>query len=125
MKTRRAAERRGRIAETIAALYLTAKGYRVIAQRLRTPYGEIDIAALRGGTLVIVEVKARAGAEAGIYAVGAHSRGRLMRAAQALARTWRLNDRPIRFDIVVIRPWARPLHLINAWREEDAARRIF
>lgn len=43
---RRAAERRGRSAEIIAALWLMAKGYRILGQRLRTPFGEVDIAAL-------------------------------------------------------------------------------
>jgi putative endonuclease len=121
VRSRRAAERKGRWAETLAALYLMAKGYRIIAQRARTPYGEIDIAALRGHALVIVEVKARMNEDAGIYAVGARSRGRILRAAQSFAKTWRLSGAPIRFDIVIVRPWARPLHLVNAWREEDAA----
>ena len=120
MKAREDAELRGRVAETLAALYLMLKGYRIIAQRARTPYGEIDIAALRGKALVIVEGKTRATEEGGIYAVGARSRRRILRAAQSFARTWRLSGAPIRFDIMVMRPWARPLHLINAWREEDA-----
>ncbi|HVY02292.1 MAG TPA: YraN family protein [Caulobacterales bacterium] len=120
MKSRRAAERKGRIAESLAALYLMAKGYRILAQRARTHFGEIDLAALKDGALVIVEVKARASAEAGILAVGARARGRLTRAAQSFAKRWRLTGRPIRFDIMVMRPWAAPLHVTNAWREEDA-----
>src|SRR5215510_11526326 len=114
MNKRRAAERKGRVAETIAALFLMAKGYRILAQRARTHFGEIDVAALKDGALVIIEVKARANEEAGVLAVGARSRGRLMRAAQSLAKRWRLAGRPIRFDIMVMRPWAAPLHVINA-----------
>lgn len=116
---RRASETWGRIAETLAALFLMAKGYRILAQRARTQFGEVDVAALKDGALVIVEVKARADEVAGILAVGARSRGRLTRAAQALAKRWRLGAVPIRFDIVVMRPWSAPRHLINAWREED------
>ena len=73
----------------------------------------------KDGALVIVEVKARANASAGVLAVGARARGRLTRAAQSLAKRRRLAGRPIRFDIMVMRPWAAPLHAINAWREDD------
>jgi putative endonuclease len=108
------------VAETLAALYLMAKGYRILGQRQRTPFGEVDVAALKNGALVIVEVKARPDEETGVLAVGARSRGRLTRAAQMLAKRWRLNSVPIRFDIVVMRPWAAPVHVINAWRGDDA-----
>ena len=43
----------------VAALYLRAKGYRIIARNLQTPVGEIDIVARRGHLLVFVEVKYR------------------------------------------------------------------
>jgi putative endonuclease len=66
---RREAERRGRVGEWIAMLYLVAKGYRVIGHRLRTPYGEVDLAAWKGGVLVIVEVKTRKSYAAGAYAL--------------------------------------------------------
>src|SRR5450755_4768152 len=42
-----AAFRTGLSAETRAAAYLMAKGYRILAKRFRTPYGEIDIVARR------------------------------------------------------------------------------
>ncbi|MBB4631714.1 YraN family protein [Sphingosinicella soli] len=56
---RQAAERHGRRAERIAALWLKLKGYRILGQRIRTPAGEIDIVARRGRLLAFVEVKAR------------------------------------------------------------------
>ena len=37
-----------------------ARGYRILARRFRTPHGEIDIVARRGGLIAFVEVKARA-----------------------------------------------------------------
>ena len=40
-----AAFRTGLSAEASAAAYLMAKGYRILAKRFRTPYGEIDIVA--------------------------------------------------------------------------------
>ncbi len=57
---RRKAWRRGRTAETLCVICLVMRGYRILARRLRTPVGEIDIVARRRGTLAIVEVKARA-----------------------------------------------------------------
>ena len=55
-----AAFRTGLSAESRAAAYLMAKGYRILAKRFRTPYGEIDIVARRRNLLAFVEVKARA-----------------------------------------------------------------
>lgn len=49
----------GRRGESLAQLYLTQKGYRVIATRYRTPYGEIDLIIQDDKTLVFVEVKTR------------------------------------------------------------------
>src|SRR5215212_4116738 len=49
----------GLSAESRAAAYLIAKGYRIVARRFRSPVGEVDIVARRRGVLVFVEVKAR------------------------------------------------------------------
>src|SRR5690606_910701 len=57
---RRAAERQGHRGEGLAALYLQAKFYAIRDRRFKTPMGEIDIVAERAGTVVFVEVKARA-----------------------------------------------------------------
>jgi putative endonuclease len=43
--SRQQAERRGRAAEWAAMLFLLCKGYRILGHRLRTPYGEVDLAA--------------------------------------------------------------------------------
>ena len=57
------AERQGRRGETLAALYLQAQLYQIVARRFKTPVGEIDLIAERFGTTVFVEVKARGRAE--------------------------------------------------------------
>jgi hypothetical protein len=46
-------------AETVAALLLRLKGHRVVAQRYKTPVGEIDLVALKGKRLAFIEVKRR------------------------------------------------------------------
>ena len=47
----------GQIAESITAWILRFKGYRIEKRRYRTPVGEIDILASKGGLLVVVESK--------------------------------------------------------------------
>jgi putative endonuclease len=116
--TRRRAERRGRIAEWIAMGFLMAKGYRILGHRLRTPHGEVDIAAWKSGVLVIVEVKARRSFDAGAYAVTPMAQGRIARAAQALAGRWRLTTAPIRFDFIVVGSGLLPRHERAAWFDE-------
>ena len=54
-----AAFQTGLSAETRAAAFLIAKGYRILARRFRTPYGEIDIVAKRRNLIAFIEVKAR------------------------------------------------------------------
>ena len=49
----------GRAGEERAAQYLIAAGYTVIDRNWRCPIGEIDIVAVRGRTLAVVEVKTR------------------------------------------------------------------
>ena len=64
------ARRTGRRAEVLAALWLMAKGYRILGFRLKTPQGEIDLLARRGAELAVVEVKIRSTIEAALEAVG-------------------------------------------------------
>lgn len=116
--TRRAAEMRGRLAEWIAMIWLMAKGYRILGHRLRTPFGEVDVAAWKAGVLVIVEVKARRSYDAGAYAVTPMAQGRIARAARVLAGRWRLTAAPIRFDLVVVGAGWLPRHERAAWMSE-------
>ena len=51
--------RRGRLSELLAAAMLLAKGYRILERRCRTPYGELDIVAVRARRIAFVEVKRR------------------------------------------------------------------
>jgi putative endonuclease len=55
----RAKDDLGRRGEEAATAYLTSLGYRIVDRNWRCPAGEIDIVALDGGELVVVEVKTR------------------------------------------------------------------
>lgn len=116
--SRREAERRGRLAEWQAMIFLMCKGYRILGHRLRTQFGEVDVAAWKAGVLVIVEVKARSTYDAGAYAVTPMAQQRIARAAQVLAGRWRLNAAPIRFDLVVVGSGLLPRHERAAWFDE-------
>lgn len=116
---RRAAERRGRVAETFAALWLALKGYRLLAHRARTPFGELDLVALKRGVLVIVEVKQRADVRAGLEAVGWGQRRRIADGAAYWAGRAGFAGLPMRFDLVVVSPGAWPVHVRGAWRLGD------
>ena len=114
---RRGAESYGRFAERLCRLALRLNGYRILARRLRTPMGEIDIVARRGDTLAIVEVKARGAWDAANEALGARQRGRLARAAHAyLAANPQYAGLVLRFDVMLVTPWSWPRHLRDAWR---------
>ena len=43
--------------EHIAAEWLAKRGYAIVAQNVRTPYGEIDVIARQGTVTIFVEVK--------------------------------------------------------------------
>ena len=115
---RLAAWRRGRWSEALCRLALRLKGYRILAQGWRCQQGEIDIVAKRGGTVAIVEVKARNSLDAANSALSPRQRQRLERAAATfVARHPGLTGLPIRFDMMLVTPGRWPSHLVDAWRQ--------
>lgn len=116
-KRRRAAYGRGRRAEWLAAWWLRLQGYRILARGWRSPLGEIDLVAARGGILAFVEVKRRAEEAAALRAVSAKQRARIERAARGfLQRHPELSGHACRFDALLLLPGRLPRHLPDAWR---------
>ena len=110
-----ARERSGRRAETIAMFWLVLKGYRILARRLKTPRGEIDIVARRGRRLAFVEVKYRDRRDAADASLTTQQAARLHNAAEYyLSRHPRLAAYDRHFDAIFILPRRRPLHLPDA-----------
>jgi putative endonuclease len=114
---RRAALRRGRWAERLAACWLIAKGYRILERNQRTPFGEIDLIARRGRLVALVEVKARVSRADALDALRPLQQQRIARAgAWYVARRPRLRGLDVRCDLMVVPAWRRPHHLPDAWR---------
>lgn len=112
------AEKSGRRSETLAALFLMLKGYRIVERRARTPLGEIDLVVRSPrGVLCFVEVKSRADMTAMPHALGERQRARICRAAALyVARRPALGARGVRFDMITVAPGALPRHMPDAWR---------
>lgn len=116
-RDRHKAQRYGAWAERISAWHLRARGYRILARRFKVPVGEIDIVAAKGDILAIVEVKARRDLDTAAESISAHQRGRIARAALAFCQANpKYAGAGIRFDVMLIRPWRLPVHIVGAWQ---------
>ena len=113
--TRAEAEKGGRRAETIAAWWLRLKGWAILARRVRTPVGEVDLIARRGRTLAFVEVKARSSADQAALALDDYRLRRVAAAAEALSPRYARAGDDLRIDAIFIVPRRLPRHLPNVW----------
>lgn len=101
--SRRAAERRGRAAEFVVARWYRQRGFAVLAQRLRTAAGELDLVVADAASLVFVEVKARAGLTVAVEAVTPRQQRRIAAAAAiALAENPDWARGGTRFDVMLV-----------------------
>ncbi|MBL0143424.1 MAG: YraN family protein [Betaproteobacteria bacterium] len=97
------ARRRGEEAEELATRYLADQGLSIIARNYRTRFGEVDLVAQDGATLVFVEVRARSWSAFG-GAAGSVDSGKQRRVVAA-ARHYiaRLRaEPPCRFDVITL-----------------------
>jgi putative endonuclease len=107
---------KGIAAEQQAAVWLEEQGWRILRQRCKTPYGEIDILAEKETILLVVEVKARKTVTEGLEAV---SRRQQQRLANALAWFYgqhpEYNNHDLRLDAIVVLPDSAIHHIPQAW----------
>ncbi|WP_422020505.1 YraN family protein [Roseibium sp.] len=119
-ESRRKAHTRGLSSENFAAWYLRLTGWRILKQRYKTKAGEIDLIAKKRKTVAFIEVKARKSRQAALEAVTPASQQRIVRAAKIF-----VSEHPkagfftLRFDVMIIRPWALPERIVNAFEARD------
>jgi len=91
--------------EDLAVRYLKKKGYKVIERNYRCQWGEIDLVAREGDTLVFVEIKSRSSSGFGLPqdAVNRFKQNKLIEVARAYVAERRLTeDITMRFDVVAV-----------------------
>ncbi len=95
---------RGREAEALAAAYLEARGYRVLARNHALRVGEVDLVCERDPVLCFVEVRSRTGAEHGApeETVDRRKARRVVLAATDWLERNPAPGRDIRFDVVAV-----------------------
>ena len=92
----------GSAGERAAVRYLKKRGYRVVARNYENRFGEIDVIALDGKTIVFVEVKTRRSSRKGqpVEAVDVHKQRQILKTAQAFLKERDLLDRSVRYDVI-------------------------
>jgi putative endonuclease len=91
--------------ERLAARYLSRQGLRIVARSYVCPIGEIDLIALHGEVLVIVEVRTRSNSDHGEpwETIGPAKQRKLTALASFfLKHEPEFADRSVRFDVVSI-----------------------
>lgn len=113
---------RGRLAEEQARQILESKGYKILAQRYKCKWGEIDLIATCQETLVAVEVKYRRTYKEAAESISLRQRKRILNTLgyflfehQDLA----VKCPFLRVDVVLLCQTNDPIHLINAWQRQD------
>lgn len=102
-RTRTPAQATGGAAEEQAARFLERAGLAIVSRNYRTRFGEIDLVAREGATLVFVEVRMRSSARFGGAAESIDSRkkARIVAAARQFLARFR-HEPPCRFDVVTL-----------------------
>lgn len=112
---RREADQRGREGEAEAAMWLAQQGWRIIAERVKTKAGEIDLIARKPGLVAFVEVKWRARSAALADAIDERRLARVAKAAEIVAHEYAADGEDIRIDVILLAPGRQPTHIENAW----------
>ncbi|MCA9904402.1 MAG: YraN family protein [Anaerolineae bacterium] len=89
--------------EQIAREHLTRQGYTILATNWHCTFGELDIVAQQGETIVFVEVRARrAGSDQAFASITPRKQQKLILAAQAFLSAHSLEDATCRFDAIAL-----------------------
>ena len=117
--SRRAREQAGRRAESMAVWLLRLKGYRILAQRVKTKVGEIDVLAQKGQSLIIVEVKQRQTVNLAEDSLGPRDWARISAAAKShISKSPKLQGLAVRFDVIFLIGRWKLIHHRDFWRAD-------
>lgn len=105
------------------AARLTTEGWQILATRLRTPAGEIDLVASRGGLLLLGEVKSRASHGEAALSLLPRQHKRLTAAAHWLLAEhaeWGLEG--VRYDLFLVDHAGQIAQITGAIRDDNPIR---
>jgi putative endonuclease len=109
----------GRRGEEQAAVALESKGMEIITKNFRSKYGEVDIIALEGQTIVFAEVKSWSayGMEDLRYSLDIRKQRKIIKTAKYfLSENRKYSKMAIRFDVVFVKETS-VTHLASAFME--------
>jgi putative endonuclease len=112
---RHEADQRGRQGEAEAAMFLAQQGWQIVAERVKTKAGEIDLIARRFGLIAFVEVKWRARAASLGDAIDERRLARVAAAVEMVWQDYTTAGEDIRIDVILLAPGHKPTHIENAW----------
>ncbi|MCK0128397.1 YraN family protein [Erythrobacter sp. F6033] len=113
---REIAERKGREGEVQAAQWLAQQGWQILAERVKTPVGEIDLIARKDSLTAFIEVKWRKRAADLDTAIDERRLLRVAAAAEVVAHEHAEPDDDLRIDVILLAPGTRPRHITNAFQ---------
>ena len=109
----------GKIGEDLAEKYLVGKDYYILARNYHSRFGEIDIIASDGSSIIFVEVKTRTQNQFGtpLEAITSHKLSKMIKTSQFYLTQRNMHTYPYRFDAIeiIIRNEEKPIinHLVN------------
>jgi putative endonuclease len=96
---------------------LEREGWNILARRLRTPAGEIDMVAEKDGLLAVVEVKARPRLVDAALALSLRQQARLVAATEIiLSRNPQWGAHGVRFDLLLVNAAGDVRRIVDAFR---------
>src|SRR4051794_17257830 len=112
-----AADRLGRSAEAAARIAWERDGWMILAARIRTPAGEIDLVAEKDGLLAIIEVKARPKLADAAASLSDRQQARLVAATDILlANNPEWGAQGVRFDLLLVDAAGAVRRIADAFR---------
>jgi len=110
---------RGKKGEEQAAASLKASGMKILARNYKSKFGEVDIVALFGETIIFVEVKAWSyfGVEDLQYGINARKQQKIIKTAKYfLFENREYSNMSVRFDVIYVKN-NLVTHLASAFME--------